>query len=1137
MTDYVLGLDIGTTSCSAVAVAVDEGMNPVGILGDRTQIFSPPYTHEKSGFISKTATRRQHGQQRRQIDRRAYRKLSLVKWLEANNITTSTDMAAVCCTPKLRAMAAEEKVSLSELGVVLLRIAKHRGYKGTLSNADGVVSKQNQALQTHLDDLEISNPTIGQLLYHFNKQGCSTLLVKHGLSALREQYEDEVRQIMAVQCRHYPQLNGLTKPLVEHLFFQNPLQPTEQLVGQCGIDARHQRALVASPEYQAYRICKTAIDLRWVDGKNKVKLTAMQRDAIIQLLQTPEALSESGKITYAEIRQHLDQRGLSEAFNGCHFSHERSKTSACIGDTTLKALDKLGLLTQWQHLSQNNMNRVLRLLSDDTFHQLADNATNVRDYLSKTKPYAKLDYKDHLEWQGLLDFVLQLIAVIPNPTLRNCGLESGRGSYCTKMLSSLTNYLLIYPDEPERNAEAYLKYQLFECSEGVEQQEIEEHWQELKAIKQQDHNDLLRYVEELIEQSKTKWSTWKDYPLPVRTGNPVVDRALRQTGYVVRSMLAQFGQPKRIIIETVRELSFSPAQRTEWEQRQQANERLNNAAGLALIERNEQASPRNIKRFKLWQEQRFNCPYCPRPISFEEALNGSQTNFEHIQSKRETGIGLQMHELVLAHRDCNQLKGDRWPMTAFASDAQRMKALQDMVKHFRANTGSWYSKHKAYLLAFEPLGDSVRPEVHDDSVTWAKAQMQATGWIARALNQWLRPSKIQLFFTKGSLTNKLRNAWGLGDVIPKVRISEGRAVWKVITDKSGNNVNALITNDEFEDHLKAKQRLRSSQRFNHDGNESKILRIDKRVDHRHHAIDALVVALSSPSLYQAYRKATLFKKAFKPGLPYSSFLADAEELVIGSNLHHTPDKNPPKEFFKEEPCAVVGDYLARRKPVRFFADAKNIQDLEKKLEIIVSERTRELFYQHIASRCRQLKYPLDAETRLPVGLTKAQISSLFTVEGAAENSQYGVVDTSYENQNLIKHAQCYRMTGAYKAKAASAYIIQTKQNDQWHKHAWQVDKNACLLFDNDDINQSKVLTCIEYHSMKTPPHDRCVFIGDTVTFDGRDMLVHQLSAFDNNMLIVDTVEAACMEELKQCKGTRSAPVKVGKTRFKDLVRK
>ena len=376
----------------------------------------------------------------------------------------------------------------------------------------------------------------------------------------------------------------------------------------------------------------------------------------------------------------------------------------------------------------------------------------------------------------------------------------------------------------------------------------------------------------------------------------------------------------------------------------------------------------------------------------------------------------------------------------------------------------------------------------------------------------------------------MRGKWDLNDVIPKVRFSEGRAVWKISADSKGQDTNIRVLPNEFEDHLKAKNTKRSRKKT-----KGQRLRFDKRVDHRHHSIDALVIALTTPGLLQKYRRSQLMKnEPFNPEPPLQNITILAENMVRESHIYHVPDRHPPKDFFMETPRGVYGDYLTIHQPISAFAQSKDSLELSKWLGKLVYESTREIIYRHIEKRCRQLDFALDSETRLPKLATREEITKLFEIDGPGDVLYYGVEDPRQGNR-YMKKVTCYSYKSMYKAKADSAWTVKAKQGDKTHSHAWQLLGNACLLLDPITPSKSRVLTSIEYHSMAHNPKQRKVYAGDTVLVDGRKMKVREVSASHNTLKLTDIVEASSMKVISSTNNTQTYYVRLGKTNFHKLV--
>ena len=107
-------------------------------------------------------------------------------------------------------------------------------------------------------------------------------------------------------------------------------------------------------------------------------------------------------------------------------------------------------------------------------------------------------------------------------------------------------------------------------------------------------------------------------------------------------------------------------------------------------------TPPNIRRYLLWAEQdKSFCPYCNKTISLAEVLS-ADTEFEHILPKKLTQVGLKRSEIVLAHYNCNQEKGDRTPWEAWGEGRNntRWQSVEAAAAKFDAKK----SYRKAKLL-------------------------------------------------------------------------------------------------------------------------------------------------------------------------------------------------------------------------------------------------------------------------------------------------------------------------------------------------------------------------------------------------------------------------------------------------------
>lgn len=181
--------------------------------------------------------------------------------------------------------------------------------------------------------------------------------------------------------------------------------------------------------------------------------------------------------------------------------------------------------------------------------------------------------------------------------------------------------------------------------------------------------------------------------------------------------------------------------------------------------------------------------------------------------------------LVLTFRETNLEKGNRTPVEWLGKNDQ---AFQEAKRRFESMRNG--AKIKRFLTE----------ELEED---FTLRQLTDTRYACRAARQYLECLGIPVWVANGGATGLLRHEWELNGLIPiratKKKLDEGAA--------------------------------------------------KHRLDHRHHAIDALVVALTTPS---AYRKALMHKRGMLADIapPTPDFRQAAKVLVDRLLTSHDLDK-------------------------------------------------------------------------------------------------------------------------------------------------------------------------------------------------------------------------------------------------------
>lgn len=273
--------------------------------------------------------------------------------------------------------------------------------------------------------------------------------------------------------------------------------------------------------------------------------------------------------------------------------------------------------------------------------------------------------------------------------------------------------------------------------------------------------------------------------------NPTVIRCQNELRKVVNNLIDVYGKPDLIRIELARDVGRSKRDREEFQRaiRQRESERK---AAARDLEANgiSQPSRADIEKWLLWKESGRVCPYTGDVIGFDDLFRTGRFEVEHIWP-RSRCLDDSFANKTLCRSDINKEKGNRTPFEYFGKSADRWHRVQDrlngMVRRGR-NPGMAYGKVKRFLAT----------EIPED---FANRQLTDTGYAARESVAMLKrlwpdggpnlPVTVQV--VSGRVTAQLRRLWGLNNLL-------------------------------------------------HSGAEK------TRADHRHHAIDALVVGCAHPGL-------------------------------------------------------------------------------------------------------------------------------------------------------------------------------------------------------------------------------------------------------------------------------------------------
>jgi CRISPR-associated endonuclease Csn1 len=297
--------------------------------------------------------------------------------------------------------------------------------------------------------------------------------------------------------------------------------------------------------------------------------------------------------------------------------------------------------------------------------------------------------------------------------------------------------------------------------------------------------------------------------------NPVVEQVLNQVVNMVNLAIEKHGKIDEIRVELARELRNNAKTRKKITNQNSKNKKSNDEIRTRL--QNEYnfkiVNGRDVQRYKLWEETNQVCLYCNKTITKTDFLNG-QADIEHILPKSRS-FSNNMNNYILAHRMCNK---DKNQMTAF----DFMLSKNDSIaKDYIERVNALYNDGKGLISKskFEML--MCRGE--DIPSDFVERMKKDTQYITKEAVKMLKTVCENTYTTTGQITDFLREKWGLKELLQEINIDKYRALGLVdgkdIKDKEGN-IKSIEVIHEW----------------------------SKRDDHRHHAIDALICALTDQKI-------------------------------------------------------------------------------------------------------------------------------------------------------------------------------------------------------------------------------------------------------------------------------------------------
>lgn len=803
----ILGLDLGIASIGWALIMENDNKKEIAGMGSR---IIPLSVDDKDEFssgnkISKNQKRTAKRTQRKGYDRYQLRRKKLTQKLIELSIFPDQDLLQMKALElwKLRANAVTEKIELKQFGRILYHLNQKRGYKSSRSDAnlDKKDTEYVAEVKNRHQQIKDQQITIGQKFYAELCQDQYYQIKKQVFP--REAYIEEFEAICQQQKKHYPDIitDELTRILRDEIiYYQRKLKSQKGLVSICEFagfwtktpDGKEIFAgpKVAPKSSPLFQVCKIWESINTITLKNKkgdiYQIPIEKKTELFYFLDKNEKLS-SAKL--------FDILGLKK--NEGWYSNkqiERGIQGNITKTQILKYLNEDSPLLQFNTTIINEEQKEVYLVNKKTGEITETKHSKLINPEIEQQPLYKL-------WHAI--YSVSDIEECTNTLIEKFGIEKaiaeklaaidftkyGFGNKSNKAMRKIIPFLMdgyVYSDA--------CSFAGYNHSDSLTQDENK-------------HRKLLDFLPNLKKNSLRQ---------------PVVEKILNQMINLVNAIITKHGSIDEIRVELARELKQSKDERNEAFANNSKRERENEIIRKRIIDDfGLRATRNNVIKWRLFHEinnedskTNATCIYCGKAFGITDALRGIDIDVEHIIPRSLLFDDSQSNK-TLSHRSCNEAKDNK---TAY--DYMASKTGEEFNQYIERIDSLFKSR-----IIGKTKRDKLLMSQSKIPTNFIDRQLRETQYIAKKSREILQQICLNVWSTSGSVTEYLRRLWGWDDVLMNLQLPKYRELglteWKEWETNDGQKHKKEVIKDW-----------------------------SKRDDHRHHAIDALVVACTQQGFIQ-----------------------------------------------------------------------------------------------------------------------------------------------------------------------------------------------------------------------------------------------------------------------------------------------
>ena len=657
------------------------------------------------------------------------------------------------------------------------------------------------------------------------------------------------------------------------IFYQRPLRRQKSTIANCSLESRsyidkdsHTRkgaplkvCSKSNPYYQEFRVLQWLQNLKIYEIESDQEVT----HEFIKTLEDKQQLFD-----FLMAQKEIDCEELLKYFLSLTYPNAKEKALKSelkkwkdtyrwnyvydIGEKSSKKYPMNETRYELKRYLEKVANLPDDFLSSEVEYLLWHLIYSVTDKVAYEKGLKKFAQKHHLDEDS---FVESFKKFKPYP--------SEYGSFSEKAIRKLLPLMRFGSYWNFNHIDKNTQKRIDDLITGVENEEIRtilrEKAEKYQLEKETDFQDLPLWLAQYIvynrhaeASSLEKWTSVNDLETYLNEfkqhslRNPIVEQVVTETLRVVRDIWQQYGQGQadffdEIHIELGRELKKTAKEREELSKQNQKNEDTN----LSIKEKLKELEKYNTRaysithqeKYKLWLEQKHISPYTGQIISLENLFTDNY-EIEHIIPQSRFFDDSLSNKVVCESIVNKAPYKDRQLGLEFIKNqgGRIVKELSEENKTIKIFTEEQYrtfikehysnNPEKTKKLLLEEIPEKMVARQMNDTRYISKFISEILSKIVRSDEQDEGVHSKNVILCTGKITSILRQDWGLNDI------------WDNLILPRFERMNNLLQKEKFTIYSVEKQKKIPVVPIN---DQFKSFQ-KKRIDHRHHALDAIIIA-------------------------------------------------------------------------------------------------------------------------------------------------------------------------------------------------------------------------------------------------------------------------------------------------------